>query len=323
MSTTEQSPIEDVARPAEVRRESFEERLERVLAEAASPEAGIFGPDSVVWKVARHSPVYLLSTPLGGFIDSAHPWIAQGVAEHSKLFTDPHRRARMTYLLLMQIVFGDVGTVRRTSRALFGLHARVQGAIPAESGRFAAGSRYLANEEQALLWVHLVFFWTRLTMYERVVGRLSTEERDKYVVESARFAACFGIPEELLPTSHAQFEGLVDEIAHSNAIATTEASRKTVAFLVGQVPAPARPTLKALLAETLHEPLLDALELPGRSWWTRLVNAGLTLVLRAGRLLAPRSLAYLPAYLEAVERLGGPAQPKLSRRLSLRLVGRQ
>lgn len=306
-----------------VDRDLFEERLEKVLAEAPSPEAGLFGPDSVVWEVTRHLPVYALSTPLGGFMDTAHPWVAHGVADHSRIFTDPRKRARMTYLMLMRIVFGDVDTVRRTSRGLNAMHHRVQGTLPERAGRFEAGSTYTANEAEALLFVHLVFFWTRLTMYQRIVRPLTPAELDTYVAESARFAACFGIPAEMLPASYAEFEQRVQGFAASDTVATTEASRRTVDFLLHQVPAPGRPVLAAFLVEVMPEPLSRALELPARGTRTRLLAGLLFLGLKVGRRVTPEGARYVPAYLEARERTGGRAQPRLSRRISTALVGRE
>jgi len=306
-----------------VTRELFEQRLEEVLAAAPSPRIGLFGPDSVVWKVTRFTPVYLLSTPLSGIMHAAHPWIAQGVKEHSKLFEDPRLRARGTYTFLMRIVFGDVDTVRRTSRALHSMHSRVEGTVPDGAGRFGPGSAYSANEVEALPWVHLVFFWSRLRMYQRVVGALTTDELERYTQESNRFAACFGIPADALPQSYAELEATVEGIAASDAIATTAAGRETVAFLLGQLPGPARAVFIGFLVETMPESLRVALELPGPSrrtrTWNRLVLTGLRLLRRTG----PAGLRYVPAYLEARERVQGVPQPRLSRRFNKALLGRE
>lgn len=306
-----------------VSRELFERRLEETLAAAPSPAAGLFGPSSVVWKVTRFTPVYLLSTPLSGIMHAAHPWIAQGVMEHSKLFEDPRLRARGTYTFLMRIVFGDVDTVRRTSRALHAMHSRVEGTVPEAAGRFGPGSAYSANEVDALLWVHLVFFWSRLRMYQRVVGDLTPGELEQYTEESNRFAACFGIPADALPRSYAELEATVEGIAASDAIATTTAGRETVDFLLGQLPGPGRAVFTGFLVETMPEPLRVALGLPAPSrrsrTWNRLVLTGLRLFRRT----APTGLRYVPAYLEARERVEGVPQPRLSRRFCTALLGRE
>jgi uncharacterized protein (DUF2236 family) len=308
-----------VSRP--VTPEEHAARLEAVLAEA-DPAVGLFGPDTVVWRVSRHLPGYLLSTPLGAFMDTAHPWVAQGVAEHSTLFADPRRRARHTYLLLMRLVFGDADTVRRTSRALWSLHSRVEGRLPEDAGRFRAGSAYLANEVSALLWVHLVFFWTRLTMYEALVAPLDVADRDRYVQESARFAACFGVPDDVLPTSYDDFEALVRGVLTDGTLAASASGTRTTEFLRSQVPAPARAPFEAFVVEMLPPEVTRPLGLPERTRRTRVLNGAVLSVLRVATRLGPRSSRYVPAYLEAQHRLGGPPVPAAAQRLSARLVGR-
>lgn len=300
--------------------EEFSERLEKLLVDAG-PAVGLFGPDSQVWRVTRHLPVYLLATPLGAYMDAAHPWVAEGVAQHSTIFSDPHRRARNTYLMLMRITFGDAETVRRTSRGLWSLHTRVEGQLPEEAARYGAGSPYLANEHEALLWVHLIFFWTRLSLYETLVGPLEPAARDQYVVESARFAACFGIDPDLLPETHDAFEALVEDMAARD-LALTDAGRTTIDFLIKQVPRPARPVFLAFLVHSLPERVSQVLELPSRSRMTRALHGMLVLGLKATQRIGPRSTRYVPAYLEAQSRLGGPRVPRLSGRLSTALVGR-
>jgi uncharacterized protein (DUF2236 family) len=222
-------------------------RLEAALAQA-DPAVGLFGPDTVVWRVSRHLP---------------------------------------GYLLLMRLVFGDADTVRRTSRALWSLHAHVEGRLPEDAGRFRGGSAYLANEVSALLWVHLVFFWTRLTMYEALVAPLDATDRDRYVQESARFAACFGIPDGVLPTSYDAFDALVRGVLTDGTMAASASGTRTTAFLRSQVPAPARAPFEAFVVEMLPPEVTLPLGLPERTRRTRVLN-GARLVGRGTTLPTPR-----------------------------------
>lgn len=96
--------------------------------------------DSTVWEVFRHTPVYLLGTALSGLLDTAHPWVARGIAENSTLFENPRRRAAQTYMMLTGVVFGDADTVRKISRRLFRLHAGIQGELRTPSGSFRSAS---------------------------------------------------------------------------------------------------------------------------------------------------------------------------------------
>lgn len=294
----------NVSSSSGVTRGAFEERLRRALDGAPSAEEGLFGPGSVVWQVARHNTVYLPSTVLGAFMDVAHPWIAQGVAEHSRLFSDIQGRLALTYSMLMRIVFGDLPRVRKVGRGLYSLHSHVEGVIPETSGRFAAGSAYAANETQALLWVHLVFFYTRARMYELTVRPLTAEERRGYVEESKRFAACFGIPEDVLPGDYEAMLTMVEEAAASDRFARCDASTEIVGFLVRHVPAPLRPTLRGFLSELLPEPMLGLLGFPARSRATRLHFRLVRRTLWLFNRVTPPSLRYAGPYHEALARLG-------------------
>lgn len=308
---------------SDVSRDDFAARLAQAFAEAPSVEEGLFGPGSVVWKVARHSSVYLPSTVLGAFMDVAHPWIAQGVAEHSRLFTDVRGRLALTYSMLMRIVFGDLRSARQVSRGLHSLHSRVEGTLPDAAGRFPKGSPYAANEQRALLWVHLVFFYTRARMYELTVAPLSPEERDRYVEESRRFAACFGIPDQLLPNDFAQMTRVVEDAAATDLFARSRASADIVRFLVRHIPAPARPMFRGFISELLPEPMVALLGFPARSsvsrWHFRVVRAGLWLFNR----VAPASIRYAGPYHEALVRLGRHRRLPLAARLGNRAVMRR
>ena len=86
-----------------VTRDDLRARLSDVVA-AADPEAGLFGPASMMWRVNRHTLVYALGITQAAFLDVAHPAIANGIADHSTLFTDPRARGHHTYAMITSIV---------------------------------------------------------------------------------------------------------------------------------------------------------------------------------------------------------------------------
>jgi uncharacterized protein (DUF2236 family) len=301
---------------------AFEARLDRVLAEVDEPRVGLFGPESIVWEVFRHTHVYLLGTVLSGFLDTAHPWVARAIVQHSRLFEDPRKRGEQTYMMLTRVVFGDAATVRKVSRYLFTLHGGVEGQLEAPAGRFPAGSDYAANEVSALTWVYLVGFWTRLKVYESSVGTLTDQQRDQFARESGRFAACFGVPEDRVPQDHAAFQTAFDEIASSDQLAFSVEGRRIVEFLFSQVPAAGRPSLRAFVRSTLPGPVLDALELPRPGRITSARGRVLLLGMRASGTLAPRGARFLPAYHEAMQRITGAPAPRMSARVNRAIMGR-
>jgi uncharacterized protein (DUF2236 family) len=309
-----EQPVERPVEPTDL-----DHRLKDALA-AADGSEGLFGPRSVVWKVTRQSTVYLPSTVLSAFMDTAHPWIAQGVAEHSRLFSDPRKRLELTFTLLTRIVYGDVATVERTSRTLFRRHERVTGRLPETAGRFAADSGYTANEVDALRWVYLVFFYTRYRMYQLTVGALSAEEGDRYVRESHRFALCFGIPAEVLPRDLDDLLAAVERPGSCDRFARTSASTATVAFLVRLVPAPLRPLLRGFVSLAIPAPLRGVLDLPGSTPTTRAQFGAVRRSLWLAARTAPPSLRYIPPYHEALTRLGTRGRPPGATRLLSRAI---
>lgn len=189
--------------------------------------------------------------------------------------------------MLMRIAFGDLRDVRKVSRGLYSLHSHAEGAVPERAGRFTEGTSYAANDARALLWVHLVFFYTRARMYE-----LSPRERQRYVEESRRFAACFGIPGELLPEDFEAMLAMVGEAAATDRFAQSQASSEIVRFLVRHIPAPVRPVFRGFLSELLPEPMLGLLGFPARSRTTRLHFRVVRRMLWLFNRVTPPSLRY-------------------------------
>src|ERR1700692_35726 len=73
---------------AAVGREDLERQLEVVRALAPGEMEGVFGPDSLTWRIDREALTFLgagraLLLPL------AHPWVAAAIAEHSKTVDHP------------------------------------------------------------------------------------------------------------------------------------------------------------------------------------------------------------------------------------------
>lgn len=63
----------------------------------------------------------------------------------------------------------------------------------------------MANEAHAMLWVHTTLWETQIMMYEQFVGKLTSEQKEKYYQETKLFAYLFGIPEEIIPPTWNDF----------------------------------------------------------------------------------------------------------------------
>ena len=83
----------------------------------------------------------------------AHPWVAQGVADHSASLDDPLGRFHRTFSAMFSFVFGTLDQAFDAARSLHRRHEAIQGHLRDRAGPFAAGSAYRANQLPALRWV--------------------------------------------------------------------------------------------------------------------------------------------------------------------------
>src|SRR3954466_4004943 len=117
----------------------FENSLDIVRAAGAGPVEGIFGPDSVTWRVDREAAVFL-GAGRALLLQLAHPWVAAAIAEHSRTVADPIGRFHQTFNTVFTMVFGTRDQALAAARRLRRRHAAVTGILPWTAGRFAAGS---------------------------------------------------------------------------------------------------------------------------------------------------------------------------------------
>jgi uncharacterized protein (DUF2236 family) len=296
-----------------VERDAFEARLHSAAGAAREPMQGLFGPDSMVWRVHRESIVFL-GAGAALLLQNAHPWIAQAVADHSKALKDPLGRYYRTFRPVFAMVFGTLGQALAHARAVRAIHDRIEGVLPEQVGAWAAGTRYFANEAHALLWVHATLWHTGLSVHERIFGPLTALERDRYYDETRHFAALFGVPEELLPHDWNAFEDYVAAMANSGILAVGTAGRLIASFFIEPgglrlgtlVPA----WYRAVTALLLPAPIAAAFDLPRDA--STLARAERALA-RTRRYYArlPESVRFVGPYQEAMARIAGRAEPGL------------
>src|SRR5688572_10619930 len=104
-ASTSLTPNSNEARTAQQARDwaVLEERLAFAASRAAGQIEGIFGPDSMSWRLLRES-VGLASGASALMLQLAHPAVAAGVSQHSTLQRNPLGRARRTFYLMYQLV---------------------------------------------------------------------------------------------------------------------------------------------------------------------------------------------------------------------------
>lgn len=181
-------------------------------------DAGLFGPDSVTWRVHSH-----LSVLVGGIrallVQTLHPLAMAGVAQHSQYRTDPLGRLGRTATFVATTTYGTTADADHAIAAVRGIHDRVCGVA-------SDGRAYAANDPELLAWVHHVEVQSFLLAYQRIGPGLRSDEADRYVAEMAQLGARLGVRESL--TSAA---GLHDWVRYHPDQRATPDARAAVRFL--------------------------------------------------------------------------------------------
>lgn len=303
--------------------DDLESALEQVRADAAGPVPGVFGPNTVTWRIDREAVIFL-GAGRALMLQLAHPWVAAAIAGHSKTLADPIGRFHRTFDIVFAMVFGSLERAMLSSRQLHRRHSMIVGEMSATVGPFAAGSRYCANDIASLRWVHATLVETALMAHDLVLPPLPDEDRERYWTESRMFGAMFGLTGDDLPADWAGFCAYTAAMTQSDTLTVSPAAREIAAQILGG----ARPWLRpprwyrALTASLLPERLRagfgfefdqrDAQSADTALRWIRRVHPRL-----------PDRLRYVGPYQEALARLRGELQPDwMTRWLNRAWIGR-
>jgi uncharacterized protein (DUF2236 family) len=309
--------------PSLLSADDFEKGLETVREAAAGPIEGIFGPESLTWRVDREAAIFL-GAGRALLLQLAHPWVAAAISEHSRTFADPVGRFHRTFNITFTMVFGTLDQALAASRRLHRRHAAINGILPQAAGRFEAGSTYSANEVSALRWVHATLVETALQTHDLVLPVLTNSEREQYWAEAKLYAALFGVRAADLPADWTSFAAYTEAMSRSDSLAVSPAARDIAQQIFSgsatglRVPGWYRALTAHLLPERLREEFgFEFGEREQRSMkralaWIRRIYPRLPMRLRA-----------VGPYQEALARLQGDQQPGLAVRWLNRLwIGR-
>ena len=271
-------------------------------SDAADP--GLYGPDSVTWRV-HADPSMALSGLRALLLQALHPLAMAGVQQHSDVRKDPWGRLFRTAEYVGVTTFGTTAEARRAGARVRGIHRKLAGIEP-ESGR-----AYRVDDPDLLRWVHCVEAESFLSTAVRCGLRLSRAERDAYYAEQTRNAELVGLDPATVPAS---VEGMATYFRDVRPeLRATKAARDAATFVLWppmpalvQVGTPARPAWVALAsaaAAMLPRWARRMYRLPGLPT-TDVAASAAGLAFRTGLLVVPESLRQGPHVREARTRLG-------------------
>jgi uncharacterized protein (DUF2236 family) len=186
---------------------------------AHADDPGLFGPDSVVWRV--HADRSML---VGGvralFLQAMHPLAMAGVAQHSAYRDDPLGRLARTGRFLATTTYGTTPEAEASIAMVKRVHERVRGVA-------SDGRPYAATDPALLAWVHNVEVDSFLEAFRRYGPGLDDDEADRYVAEMSVVGRRLGAVD--VPETSAE---LTEWIAGVPDLAMTRDAREAVRFLV-------------------------------------------------------------------------------------------
>ncbi|MFT5496809.1 MAG: hypothetical protein ACI9TH_002209, partial [Kiritimatiellia bacterium] len=291
--------------PEFITRAELDIGIERVRERCADPVVGLYGPDSMIWRISRHSALFAGSWQ-AVLLQLAHPWVANAIQQHSRTMKDPLGRFHGTFRVMFSMVFGSLDQAITQAIRLHEMHSRITGTLDEGAGRFATGSAYQANAVEAMFWVQATLWQGSIAWYEQLVEPLSDDEKERYYAEAKVCAFLFGIPESIMPSSWKAFEAWFEETLQSDLLGVGEIGREVGDYLfkLDRLPwtKPGIPTARLITGAALPAHLREGFGLPAPA--PKKVARRLRLMKSAYRLL-PRRVAYIPPYFEALCRVNG------------------
>lgn len=199
----------------------FDECLAEVYAHACGEVEGVFGPDSMMWRICGEPALFL-----GGLraliLQLAHPAVAHSVQQSGSFRRDLLGRARRTFTSSYALVFGDLSTAVRSAQRMYAIHSHIAGVVEPHVPTAWAGRSYCANDPQLLLWVWATLVDTARLTYETLIRPLTQAEKEAHYQDARYTALLTGVPATSIPPTLDDFSAYVQTMLTSEELAVTE-----------------------------------------------------------------------------------------------------
>lgn len=228
-------------------------------AETPPRDDGLFGPDSVTWRVMA-SPAASIGTATAVLAQMLHPRVVRLIAQASTFERNPELRARLTADYGATITYGDTELAEQAGATLRRLHARMK-AVDVNTG-----DEYDANDPELLRWVHCTIPWAMLRACDRWGPALTPAEQDQFVDEQRVAARLVGLDPTDVPRSVAELDAYIARMIPRLAY-TAEAGRIRAIMVPRGVPRSGAQVVGRLMSLTAVDLLpAEMRELYGY-WW--------------------------------------------------------
>lgn len=184
---------------------------------------GLFGPESVTWRLHAESAMALAGLR-ALLLQALHPLAMAGVEQHSAYRTDPWGRLARTGEFIGVTTFGTTAQAERMAARVRGLHGSKSGVEP------ESGTHYRVSDPHLLLWVHGAQVDSVLVSLRAAGVRITKADANRYVAEQVIAATLVGIDAGDAPTTVAELAALMQ--SYRGELRVTEAGRGALKFVL-------------------------------------------------------------------------------------------
>jgi uncharacterized protein (DUF2236 family) len=201
---------------------------------------GLFGPQSVAWRVHGDVTSMMVGGIAGLLLQMLHPAVLAGVWDHSNFRADMRGRLRRTARFIALTTYGGREEADSVIARVRGIHEHVHGTLP-------DGTPYAASDPALLAWVHVTEASSFLDGWIRYAQPgMPLAEQDRYFAEMAQIAEALGA--DPIPRSRAEARRLLGAM---RPLLRHDARTSEVARLVLRQKAP-QPVAEPLQALTMQ-----------------------------------------------------------------------
>jgi uncharacterized protein (DUF2236 family) len=179
----------------------FNDRARGQKPVARRPD-GLFGPESVVWRVHGDVTSMMVGGVSGLLLQMLHPAVLAGVWDHSNFRQDMLGRLRRTARFIALTSYGGGEEADAAIARVRSIHSHISGTLP-------DGAPYRADDPRMLAWVHVTEAVSFLGGWIRYAEPgMSAADRDHYFAEMARLGEALGA--DPVPRSQAEAHRLIE-----------------------------------------------------------------------------------------------------------------
>lgn len=185
-----------------------------VASETQFADDGLYGPDSVTWRVMA-SPTTGIAATAAAMIQMLYPPVMYVIDQASGFREQPQRRAQRTGDYTVTITYGDIASAEQAGASLRRLHTTRKAVDP------STGQQYRADDPDLLVWVHNSLTWALLRAYREYGPELTSTEEDRFVAEQRAVAGrLVGCDLAQLPEDVAGLQTYMDSMTPKLALST-------------------------------------------------------------------------------------------------------